>query len=97
LYSGPDPGPVERHVRPERVCSVNPVNNANAVSKMQKVVHSKEDTMASQVKVVSHWAGAVVNWLQKHTFAIVFTMSLLHIGLAYMHVRVPGRVDFSSL
>ncbi len=53
--------------------------------------------MASQVKVVSHWAGAVVNWLQKHTFAIVFTMSLLHIGLAYMHVRVPGRDDFSSL
>ncbi len=50
--------------------------------------------MESRVKVVGR---GVIRWLQSHSLAIVVVMSLLHIGLTYMHTRVSGRADFFPL
>lgn len=36
----------------------------------------------------------LVGWLNDHTFKIVLILSLLHIGLAYLHTRHSGRADY---
>lgn len=36
----------------------------------------------------------VIGWLKKHNFLLVLVMSLLHIGLAYIHTRDSGRGDY---
>ncbi len=35
----------------------------------------------------------VTNWLGRHSLQLVLIMSLLHVGLAYIHTRDSGRAD----
>jgi hypothetical protein len=35
----------------------------------------------------------VCMWLQQHSFAVVLVLSLMHIGLAYIHTWASRRTD----
>jgi hypothetical protein len=37
-----------------------------------------------------------VKWCNARNFVMVMILSVLHIGLAYMHTRGSGRADFLS-
>jgi hypothetical protein len=37
-----------------------------------------------------------VKWCNARSFALVLILSILHIGLAYMHTRDSGRADIVS-
>lgn len=39
---------------------------------------------------------SLVEWLNDHSFRIVMILSLLHIGLAYIHTRHSGRADYQT-
>ena len=45
-------------------------------------------------KLRSYDPRVVIGWLKKHNFLLVLVMSLLHIGLAYIHTRDSGRDDY---
>jgi hypothetical protein len=32
-------------------------------------------------------------WLRRHGFAMVLLLSLIHVGLAYIHTRASCRID----
>jgi hypothetical protein len=38
----------------------------------------------------------VTKWCNARSFALVFILSICHIGLAYMHTRDSGRADILS-
>ena len=40
---------------------------------------------------------SLTEWLSNHSFGIVLILSLLHIGLAYIHIQHPCRADYRFL
>jgi hypothetical protein len=42
---------------------------------------------------VVRYGRSFVEWLNNHSFKMVFVLSLLHIGLAYIHAQRSSRAD----
>ena len=49
-------------------------------------------------EIVNRTAGryyhSLVEWLSSQNFRIILVLSLLHIGLAYIHAQHSGRADY---
>lgn len=43
---------------------------------------------------VVRYGRSFAEWLNNHSFKMVFILSLLHIGLAYIHAQHSGRADY---
>jgi hypothetical protein len=43
---------------------------------------------------VIRYCHSLREWLNHHAFATVLVLSLMHIGLAYIHTRHSGRADY---
>jgi hypothetical protein len=44
-------------------------------------------------RAVVRYGCSFAEWLNNQSFKIVLVLSLMHIGLAYIHTRYPGRAD----
>ena len=44
-------------------------------------------------RTVARWGRSFMAWLNGNTFQIVLILSLVHIGLAYIHSWDSGRAD----
>jgi hypothetical protein len=55
---------------------------------------TKEVSMVNRVcGRVNRTSTVVSMWLQRQSFAIVIALSLIHVGLAYIHTRASCRTD----
>jgi hypothetical protein len=45
-------------------------------------------------QTVVRYGCSISEWLNNHAFGIVLILSLMHIGLAYIHTRHSGRADY---
>ena len=45
-------------------------------------------------QTVVRYGCSLTEWLNNHGFKIILILSLVHIGLAYIHTRHSGRADY---
>jgi hypothetical protein len=99
LYSGnPGSEPIGVKADDEWVCSSSETSTSGSGNVGGSKEEGNEVSMDSNLNCkVERYGRFLVEWLNNNSFKIVLVLSLLHIGLSYIHTQHSGRADYRIL